>query len=439
MADDGNCGSFKRFKTDVLVSVDGLNNDIKKHLIDLKLLHSYNESDWNEKRLIESRIGKSLLDGKYICAYHRFTKGVCWRSPVRCMHPSHNLGRKKQNSRSKTTRVVPIPMLDKVNQHYGASLPVGAVFCFKHLKDPLPEENEPECVDTSYTPEEVLVTEDQLNSSLESGSQLMDVVDLSPAKFQLKTPVANLSTETARKLQRKYRKLEESFKKPFAKYITPEQERDFIENILNPTLPRPESDIPEELMRFCQIYDNSDNISKMVVLSLVDHSKYTKEFLMGIFHCTKYKIEQARKLNSSSPGLALPQHKTLTRSKLNLMKAEHFLDYIFVSGLLQDVAYGMTKIKYDNGTQQKVAHSVLTAKYSHAVMFYIENCNKTLYKPLSERSLLRILECVKPSQRKSLSGLDDTTAAAMTGFDTLQNFVKKHKKEYEDALIRSKR
>ena len=45
LADDGNCGSFKRFKTDVLVSVDGLNNDIKKHLIDLKLLHSYNETD----------------------------------------------------------------------------------------------------------------------------------------------------------------------------------------------------------------------------------------------------------------------------------------------------------------------------------------------------------------------------------------------------------
>ena len=33
-----------------------------------------------------------------------------------------------------------------------------------------------------------------------------------------------------------------------------------------------------------------------------------------------------------------------------------------MSGLYQDVAYGVTKIKDDSGEEQKVAHAVLTMK-----------------------------------------------------------------------------
>ena len=50
------------------------------------------------------------------------------------------------------------------------------------------------------------------------------------------------------------------------------------------------------------------------------------------------------------------------RNKQNVSKCEHFLDFVFMSGLLQDVAYGVTKIKYDSVEEQKVAHAVLTTK-----------------------------------------------------------------------------
>ena len=43
--------------------------------------------------------------------------------------------------------------------------------------------------------------------------------------------------------------------------------------------------------------------------------------------------------------------------------------------MLQDVAYGITKIKYDSGEEQKVAHAILNTKFSHAIAFYIESCN----------------------------------------------------------------
>ena len=45
---------------------------------------------------------------------------------------------------------------------------------------------------------------------------------------------------------------------------------------------------------------------------------------------------------------------------------------------------------------------------------------------LSESSLCRILKQFKPSQRKSLAGLDSTTADGLNGFSILADIVKKY-------------
>ena len=63
------------------------------------------------------------------------------------------------------------------------------------------------------------------------------------------------------------------------------------------------------------------------------------------------------------------------RNKQNVSKCEHFLDFVFMSGLLQDVAYCVTKIKYDSGEKHKVAHAVLTTKYSHVISSYLQSCS----------------------------------------------------------------
>ena len=128
------------------------------------------------------------------------------------------------------------------------------------------------------------------------------------------------------------------------------------------------------------------------------------------------------------------------RNKVEIGWTAHFLDSIYSSGMLQDVANGVTRIKYDNGEEEKIAHAVLTSKYSHVISMYKESCKEVAYKPLSDTSLYRILHSIKPSRRKCLAGLDDTTAAGLTGFETLQNVTKKYnRKELTDALERSKR
>ena len=103
-----------------------------------------------------------------------------------------------------------------------------------------------------------------------------------------------------------------------------------------------------------------------------------------------------------------------------MRKVEHFIDFIFSNGLLQDVAYGVSKWKYDSRDVQTIPHMILKSKYSHTIAFYQQSCFESSYTSLSESTLWGILHAIKPSQRTSLAGLDDITAMGMSGFDTMK-------------------
>ena len=74
---------------------------------------------------------------------------------------------------------------------------------------------------------------------------------------------------------------------------------------------------------------------------------------MKYFHCI-YQVDQGRKLKSLSNRLEIP--KKARRSKLIIQKCENFLDFLFNNEFLQDVAFGVTNLKFDNGDCQKIAH-----------------------------------------------------------------------------------
>ena len=83
---------------------------------------------------------------------------------------------------------------------------------------------------------------------------------------------------------------------------------------------------------------------------------------------------------------------------------------------------------------------MLTTKFSHYIAMYKESYKELGYSPLSDRSLFRILHSIKPSKRKCLAGLDDISAAGMTGFETLSNVsLKFNRKDLADNLERGKR
>ena len=127
-----------------------------------------------------------------------------------------------------------------------------------------------------------------------------------------------------------------------------------------------------------------------------------------------------RLTRSLANGPEIPKKATITRSKLNIQKWKHFLDFLLNHKLLQDVAYGVTNLKFDNDYCQKIAHTI---------SFYLEACKNSDYNPLSESSLWRILTSIKPSKRKRLGGFDNLTASGKNEFEILLKLASKYRIE----------
>ena len=71
------------------------------------------------------------------------------------------------------------------------------------------------------------------------------------------------------------------------------------------------------------------------------------------------------------------KERKIIRDRMPQEQIEHFLEFLFSLGLLQDVAFGVNKIKCDDGEEQKVANAILMMKYSHTTSFYKEICQET--------------------------------------------------------------
>ena len=151
--------------------------------------------------------------------------------------------------------------------------------------------------------------------------------------------------------------------------------------------------------------------------------KQSKTVVIEAFNCSKRKVDEVRKSQVFSESIKTPDVSKHNRLKLDINKCNHFLDFIFNNGLLQDVASGTSVLKYTNGEKQVVPHAILVARFKHVITYYQKYCDESL-QPLSERTLYRILNELNPSQRKSIAGLDDTTADGLNGFKSLENVVK---------------
>ena len=144
----------------------------------------------------------------------------------------------------------------------------------------------------------------------------------------------------------------------------------------------------EDLKVLTSIYAKNDSLGKSIKISLVGHQKYTKDDIMKTFNCSRYMVDKAQKLWSECVGLAIPEKTKQSRiNRLPIAKVEYFLDFLFSSNLMQDVAYGVNKINFDSGDEQKVANSILTMKYSYTTAYYRQFFSDTSFEPISESTL----------------------------------------------------
>ena len=450
---ESNCGPFRRFQPAKcgVVSVNDLVSDTTGHFKNLKFKDCLETLKWSERRLIENRAGTDLDDSSVICEFHRNTLGMNWKQPKQCLHPSHPP--LERGKKSCTTRLAPMWIVDQLNTEIPFSFPLGGRLCTKHRKlelqrrkidaeVPSDEADHMDQLDQSFVTEEVFVPDDTQQSALSTGRDLTEMLSISPVQFQItKTPVRQLAPSTLRTMKRKLIQVQEESVRCFAESMAPSQSKELLAALEDVSEDENEYHVPVDLAPLVPIYHNSGPQEKTIILSLIDHTRHTKQTIIEAFSCNKHDVDKARKLRACSNGLVIPKREPLRRNKMNTFKMEHFIEFVFSSGLIQDVAYGVTKLKFDSGDEQTIPHAVLTAKYSHVIAFYLQFCKDMGYDALSESSLWRILRALKPSQRRNLGGLDDITAAGMTGFSKIIDFLSPliSHKELISKLERGKR
>ena len=232
----------------------------------------------------------------------------------------------------------------------GHQIPIGAKFCFPHLKSENNVKNngkdsstpstrkdtaqlmhessmEP---DADFVPDVSYISSSDLESSLLISESLSATLETSPLLFQIKKKkVSDLIEGTKLKLKQKFLRTQKTLKKKFAEAVAPGQTEEFINDVLKEYTN--EDEVPGDIQHALNYYEESDALGKMVILALLDHHKYSKEYIMEVFNCSKYRIEQAREMVSSKNLMIFPEKKR-SRCRMDMQKVEHFVDFIFCNG-----------------------------------------------------------------------------------------------------------
>ena len=144
------------------------------------------------------------------------------------------------------------------------------------------------------------------------------------------------------------------------------------------------------------------------------------EYIPGL---TRYRYTAAN-LHRQQYGRAVPvPKKDAPRLRINKKQLDHFLCFITSPHLVQDLPFGETNLTLSSGKVIPVPNVIRTMVPQRIVAQYKLYCDENEFVPLSDRSLLRILDECSASVRKSLQGLDNFAADGGKAFDELLHLL----------------
>jgi len=216
-------------------------------------------------------------------------------------------------------------------------IPIGTAFCLNHViekgvdDEMLTTENQQS--DDEYFPDESIIPEEKETLFQDSPlSTTLEALHSSPLKFQVKRKYVNeLSEGTKTKIKQKYNRAKKLFKHEFAASVVPEQDESVLD-ILSDSSEEEHEVLEDDIKHYLKLYKSSDNKSRMVILSLIDPTRYSKEQLMELFNCSRYNVDQARKWRNTSTGLCIPDKQQFKREGLTLPNVNIFLTLCLIVG-----------------------------------------------------------------------------------------------------------
>ena len=425
----GDCGPYPARKETCMSELSKLKNDVSTSIkaLNVRLTSSVLSGNCvlQQCGLIAHRAyiqQSDVSENAKICPRHRYLLGKDYKPGRGCKHEDHVSG--LRGKKKEFVRPASLALVEISQKRSRIPIVIGDCFCTvcrNKLEKNKNDESDSELADPScsVTPGATVATLPEVNESIQ---RLCEYV--SPVKYQLRTPVAEMSSSTKRKMKRKLEKCINAATDLFCEAMAPGQGLELKKALLD--VPSPTNinrEIPFELKYLVEAFENAPSFQvKLIILTLVPES-FSKKDVCEYFGVTKYVIEKARKIRSDFGAGATPPVKTIYRQRLSLPKAEHFLDFLFETGLFQDVAYGTTSLKLSDGQKILIPHIIRSTLKMNIVRVYINHCESLGYDSLSTSSLLRILDHCKTSERRQMSGTDNYTADGLEGFKLLDKLI----------------
>ena len=375
-----------------------------------------------------------------VCPKHSYSLGIYYRPPVTCKHPRHENIVKK--SKSLKIRYAGYALSCQITKKYQCLFPLGSSICTKcrnrEEKAAKKENKEEEFAflydhddkspDIDNSADKDLFTVEQESSlTTEEFNDLMveagiDDEGFTPIKYQIRSPVEDLSQNTKRAIKRKYKQAMKAFSKTLTHTICPGQNiEDIIQSESSSSEEEAGTNIDSNLLGMVK---NAETRHLKALLISTKAENLSCRKIIKLFNVSRGIANLAKQLageENLTAELIIP--KKSVRQKLDMLKVEHFYDFMFDSGFIQDVAYGTAVMELDSGKMIEIPKSVHQLQRRHIIHVYENFCKEQLYDPLSASSLWKIMDNCNTSERKAMQGLDDYTADGLTGFDRLHSVV----------------
>ena len=132
--------------------------------------------------------------------------------------------------------------------------------------------------------------------------------------------------------------------------------------------------------------------TRQQILSLFVNDYSKSEILALIPGLSKWRIDEAGKhAFQTKPGQPIDPPR-ITRCRLDVVKVDHFLDFLSSPSVLQDVAYGTRTLKLESGESLEIPNMVRTVISSHLVRMYLNFRAESNFEPLGCSTLFNIIK-----------------------------------------------
>lgn len=406
---DGSCNAYnstyKEAKTCVVFK--SLDNDLGS-LFSADVVVS-------EGDVIENRLGQKLDPALLICPKHRYSLGLKWKPKALCQY--------KNECMSKGLKV-PWNVYTFVKAG-NPKFVLGSLICKSCKSSIIKKMNESDDEELNTTsgflPEGADFDDEEYHLRKERLDKLTTMLNVPTIPSQIKQNVSDISHRTRRYIQKVYADLQYQLTETFAYLIAPGQE-EAIKKVIT-TIGSDEKDDTKELQNLKDAYSScSDYRAKISVLTLVP-ATMSKLKVCEIFDCKEYEIRKARQIVKDHGACAIVEPEKRIYSRMSIDKAVHYVDFLFSSGLLQEQAFGSSKIKFSSGDIQRVSATILNGVYEHAIQEYLTYCKEVNYPHLGVSTLRKVLTSMKVKARQKIAGVDGFIVQGIESFDVIFLFL----------------